>query len=69
MSRTERRFERALAALKTIASSIGNSMFRVEDHPRPGSGPDMRRSRKKRHQSRSVAANESRSSVSNRITK
>jgi hypothetical protein len=37
MSRIERRYERALAALKAIARSIGNAAFRVEDYP--GSKP------------------------------
>jgi hypothetical protein len=37
MSRIERRYERALAALKAIARAMANAAFRVEDHP--GSKP------------------------------
>ena len=37
MSRIERRYERALAALKAIARSMANAAFRVEDYP--GSKP------------------------------
>jgi hypothetical protein len=33
MSKAERRYERALAALKAIARAIGNTTFRVEDYP------------------------------------
>jgi hypothetical protein len=33
MSKAERRYERALAALKAIARAIGNTAFRVEDYP------------------------------------
>ena len=41
MSRIERRYERALAALKAIARAMANAAFRVEDYPgsKPKSGP------------------------------
>ena len=35
MSRNERRYERALAALKVIARTMGNAVFRVEDFRSP----------------------------------
>lgn len=35
MSRNERRYERALAALKAIARTMGNVVFRVEDFRSP----------------------------------
>ncbi len=35
MSKTKRRYERALAALRTIARSMGNVVFRVEDYRPP----------------------------------
>jgi hypothetical protein len=33
MSKVERRHERAIAVLKTIARTMGNAVFRVEDYP------------------------------------
>jgi hypothetical protein len=41
MSTIERRYERAFAALKAIARSIGNMAFRVEDY-RPPQGKNAR---------------------------
>jgi len=35
MSSNERRYERALTALKTIARTMGNFVFRVEDYRPP----------------------------------
>jgi hypothetical protein len=50
MSRIERRYERVLTALKAIAHSMANAVFRVEDYP--GSKPmsDTASSRRSRHQ-------------------
>jgi hypothetical protein len=35
MSKVERRHERAIAALKAIARTMGNAVFRVEDYRPP----------------------------------
>jgi hypothetical protein len=42
MSRNDRRYEAALAALKAIARTMGNVVFRVEDYRPPRSCIEQR---------------------------
>ena len=55
MSRTERRYERALAALKAVARTMGNIVFRVEDYRPP--------QEKRAHTGHGNAGNEQRGAV------